>query len=96
MRIHPHGRRRFEESSLKGLKNFEHLIYNNMYSRQLRYFKTEKGRAATARCRRKPESVERKRQYDIQNRQRRNETANLRYYYNGDPTTCVRNLYTEV
>ena len=31
-----------------------------MYARQLRYFKTEKGKAAAARCRRKPESVERK------------------------------------
>lgn len=67
-----------------------------MYSRQLRYFKTEKGKAAVARCRNKPANKERKRQYDIAHRARRQETANLRYYYKSDPTLCVRNLFDEV
>ena len=67
-----------------------------MYSRQLKYFKTEKGKVATARYRNKPENKERKKLYDITHRERRNETANLRNYYKADPTLVVRNLFVEV
>jgi len=64
-----------------------------MYARQLRYQKTEKGKVAMARYRNKPENVERKKRYDDTNRDRRKETANLRYYYKADPTVSVRMLF---
>ena len=67
-----------------------------MYEKQKRYLKTEKGKEALLRWREKPEQRERKRLYDQATKERRNETANLRYYYNSDPLPAVRNLFLRV
>jgi DNA-binding PadR family transcriptional regulator len=67
-----------------------------MYEKQKKYLKTEKGKEALLRCREKPEHKERKRLYDQVTKHRRNETANLRYYYNSDPLPAVRNLFIRV
>lgn len=64
-------------------------------SRQLKYSRTEKGKRKIRNYCNNPINKERKRLYDQTNKERRNETQTLRYYYKTDPTPCIRSLFIE-